>query len=125
MTLGHVYILVSEANPRLTYVGYTVDPARRLRQHNGELAGGAKKTARHRPWRMHCHVSGFPTARAALQFEWRMWHPSGSPRDRPGMRMSLPKRLALLQRVLRLERTTSTAPANKSMRLKINKLVPR
>ena len=31
------------------YVGCTTDPSRRLRQHNGDLVGGSKWTAKHRP----------------------------------------------------------------------------
>ncbi|MBK9031978.1 MAG: GIY-YIG nuclease family protein [Myxococcales bacterium] len=43
-----VYVLVSGRGR--TYVGITTDVGRRLRQHNGELAGGARATRAHRPW---------------------------------------------------------------------------
>lgn len=33
-----------------TYVGYTVDPARRLRQHNQEIKGGARATSGSKNW---------------------------------------------------------------------------
>ena len=46
-----VYVLVSETNGQ-TYVGVTVDVERRLRQHNGEIVGGAKRTHRGRPWKL-------------------------------------------------------------------------
>lgn len=36
--------------PGFYYVGCTTDPARRIRQHNGEIKGGGKYTAKHRPW---------------------------------------------------------------------------
>lgn len=35
------------------YVGCTTDVARRIRQHNGEIAGGGIYTSRHRPWSQH------------------------------------------------------------------------
>lgn len=72
------YLLVSDRHPRHTYVGYTVNAARRLRQHNGELRGGARATSMRRPWRHLAIVRGFPTARAALQFEWALKHPRRS-----------------------------------------------
>jgi len=43
MTDYVVYVLINTLHNR-TYVGITNNPTRRLRQHNGELVGGAKYT---------------------------------------------------------------------------------
>lgn len=51
LALFWVYVLLSVDEQR-TYVGITTDVDRRLRQHNGELAGGAKSTRARRPWRV-------------------------------------------------------------------------
>ena len=61
-----VYILACES--RRTYVGATVDLAKRLRQHNGEITGGARRT-HGTTWRVVCQVTGFRTWSEALKFE--------------------------------------------------------
>jgi len=51
-------------------VGVTFNTTRRLRQHNGEIKGGARST-RGRQWRFLFLVRGL-ARRTALQLEWRL-----------------------------------------------------
>jgi predicted GIY-YIG superfamily endonuclease len=77
------YCLVSETGS--TYVGFSTNVDRRLRQHNRELVGGARATHGH-TWTRILTITGFPTQRDALQFEWKWKHVSrkmsGSPVER-------------------------------------------
>ena len=68
-----VYILQSKQTPTRTYVGVTNDIHRRLRQHNGHLAGGARYTKAHRPWFMHS-LFELPSRHEALSLEWKIKH---------------------------------------------------
>lgn len=76
------YLLKSSVCDRV-YIGYTVDFPRRIRQHNGEIVGGAKKTKRFRPWIPVCVVYGFKDNHSALRFEYRLQH--AKPRRRSNM----------------------------------------
>lgn len=80
------YILYNDTNA-MTYNGYTVDPQRRLRQHNGVIRGGARYTQRAREkhgvqeWKVLALVScpdgaaGFDK-RKALSLEWHIRYPT-------------------------------------------------
>lgn len=103
-----VYLLLSTSGT--TYVGATIDLDRRLRQHNGELVGGAKATKikvnKGETWIRACYISEFPSWQAALQFEWR-WKRLG--RKFPKRMNPLERRIKALQFLLSLESSTTKA----------------
>jgi len=65
-----VYVLVSRT--RGTYVGISTDAERRLMQHNGERAGGARTTRAGRPWKLGTTYGPYRTRSEALCVEHRV-----------------------------------------------------
>ncbi|HMB71188.1 MAG TPA: GIY-YIG nuclease family protein [bacterium] len=63
-----VYVLVSRGGRR-TYVGVSTDTERRLAQHNGSVAGGAKSTRAGRPWKVGALYGPYPDRGAAQSAE--------------------------------------------------------
>src|SRR5437868_4503905 len=45
-----VCYIIKSINTPYVYIGYTIDFSRRIRQHNRELKGGAKKTGKYYPF---------------------------------------------------------------------------
>jgi len=79
----YCYIIYSPSKNR-TYVGYTVEPTRRIRQHNGIIKGGAKATSIASDWRFLSIITSSSSAFTnilALSIEWHLKHPSGKRRD--------------------------------------------
>ena len=49
------FVYIVRCSDHTLYTGVTTDPVRRLRQHNGELVGGAKYTCARRPVELVWH----------------------------------------------------------------------
>lgn len=97
-----------------TYAGVSPDPVKRLRKHNGELAGGAKYTlSKGKGWQHICLVRGFQSKIQALQFEWASKHIP--PRNVGGIESRLRKLYTLFNKTY----WTSKAPAAATVPLAI------
>lgn len=100
----YCYIIVS-INPNfnnLTYNGSTNNLIRRLRQHNGEIVGGAKATAGKGPWVYIAVWEGFQTHKEALSCEWRIKHPTNT-RKRPSKYNGINGRIKSLNLLIGLD----------------------
>ena len=80
--MGDGYVCYILRCGNYTYNGCTNNFKRRIRQHNGEIKGGAKCTARRGPWEAYCIIEGFQDQREALQAEWRIKRVEGRRRPR-------------------------------------------
>lgn len=123
------YILQS-LNPKhqhATYVGITNNMTKRIRQHNGEIVGGAKKTSKKRPWGIVGIFFGFADKTTVLQFEWRIHHPPNSRMVKsrrgkiiykyPSNMYGLDGRLNVISLVLNLKQWTSNSPLSAHVKL--------
>jgi structure-specific endonuclease subunit SLX1 len=91
-----------------TYVGATIDPNRRLRQHNKEISGGARATGMRveqgLTWKRGCYITNIPEWRSALQIEWR-WKQLGRTQFKH-IKNPIDRRLYSLKKLLSLEKPT-------------------
>jgi predicted GIY-YIG superfamily endonuclease len=103
------YVYFLESTTGKTYIGATIDLERRLRQHNGELSGGAIQTTTRvlcgETWERICYVDGFPSWTGALQFEWRWKSLSRGERGRTPRQ----RRFKALKRLFDLGQSTTAA----------------
>lgn len=91
---------------------------RRLRQHNGEIKGGARYTRFGRPWEAVCFVKGFPDKKTAYQFEWRMHHPPKYLKPKRGP-YGVEGRVKCIDKVLQLKNFTKTSKPTSEMDLSV------
>lgn len=119
-TENYVCYVLTSFDSSKSYVGSTNDIHRRIRQHNGEIKGGAKYTQMGRPWRIACIIEGFQTHQQALQFEWALkFQTRKLPKCKPKL-SPIQKRGKSLIHLVGLERWTSCAEEAKNIKLLIH-----
>lgn len=130
----HSDVVYCLSNGAQTYVGVTNDMKRRLRQHNGEIKGGARYTTLNKKrgklgrWALAFLVTGFEKRSDALKLEWRLHGnvpksgdaaAAGVSRRNPYRHVAVPeaRRARDLQRVLAMKHMTKTATLTAKLNL--------
>ncbi len=91
-----VYLLINTVHNK-TYIGITNKPERRIRQHNGEIKGGAKYTTGNKDigeWKFYGFIKNLPK-NLALSFEKKIKLRSKKLSGKP-----LEKRLTAISQIL-------------------------
>lgn len=107
---------------KFSYVGATNNLSRRVRQHNGEIKGGAKYTTSKcglGEWQPLLHVKGFPNYTSALQFEWRWKKMTQTQRKRHPALTVVEGRLLALSEMFKMERVTKQADPMNNWQLSV------
>lgn len=106
----YCYILASKNENYInkSYNGMTNNLSRRIRQHNGEIKGGAKYTRGKGPWKYIAIIEGYVDKIDALCCEWRIKHPTNT-RTRPAKYNKPDGRINSLNIVLTLDKWTNNA----------------
>jgi len=110
------YILISTDSKysNRTYIGKTCYINKRIRQHNGNLSGGAKYTHVGRPYQYACIISEFVNETEALRFEYRLKHPNGKYKKWKTQNTGLSRRMDALYHILKSDwyKETISNPIN-------------
>lgn len=105
-------------NDNYSYVGITNNLKKRIRQHNGEIKGGAKYTSLINDslatnWNYACYVDGFKTKNDALKFEWALKH------IKPKYKTGIINRIYKLIILLNKEKWTKSSPSSLNYKLEV------
>ena len=113
--MHYCYILYNDDNNK-TYNGYTVNPLRRIRQHNSEIKGGAKYTTKCKvEWKYLLIIESEQFDKNnALCFEWMLKYPTRK-KPKPREFQGIKGRLKSLPLVLSYEKFE-----NMNFKIKIN-----
>ncbi len=117
----YCYIIKSKDphHPNKSYNGSTNNIIKRLRQHNGEITGGAFRTKIGRPWEYFAVLKGLSDHINALSCEWRIRYPDNK-RKKEKKYKGIKGRIVGLNEILQLEKWTNPCTIlNKDMNLEL------